>query len=100
MTGQQPPEELSRDDLAERVEQQAEAIAALRAEVEALDARLDAVTRQLELVRLTIAGGDEAFWDLPRGGEGQNLVGRLAQYEATLDGFAERLQSLNGSETE
>jgi hypothetical protein len=90
----------ARDEVVDYLEEQREEIEALRAEVRALDARAGALARQLELVRLTIAGGEDEFWSLKRDGEGHNIVGRLEQYEATLDGFAERLRSIeNGGES-
>lgn len=88
------PEQFTRDELADRVDDQHDEITALRAEVQALDARTDALARQLALVRMTIAGGDDAFWSLKRHGEGHNIVARLEQFEATLDGFAERFRSI------
>lgn len=88
-------EQFTRDELIEHIAEQGEEMAALRAEVRALNARTGALARQLELVRLTIAGGEAEFWSLKRDGEGHNIVGRQEQYAATLDGFAERLQSID-----
>jgi len=88
-------ERYARDEVVDYLEDQRQEIEALRAEVRALDAKTGALVRQLAIVRLTIAGGDEAFWSLKRDGEGHNIVGRLEQYEAALDGFAERLQSVS-----
>lgn len=87
-------DEFSGSDLEEIVEVQQESLDELRDRVEALEARCEAQSRQLAVIRRTIAGGDEEFWALPRDGEGYNLVGRLEQYEATLDGFAERLSEI------
>lgn len=93
-------DEFSRSDLEEIIDVQQDALDELRNELNRLEALVGAHGRQLETIRTTIAGDEGAFWDLPRGGEGYDLVGRLEQHNATLDGFAERLQSLNGSESE
>jgi len=85
----------AREEVVDYLEEQRQEIESLRAEVRALDARTGALARQLELVRLTIAGSDDEFWSLDRDDEGCNIVGRLDQYEAALDGFAERLQSFS-----
>lgn len=85
----------ARDEVVDYLEEQREEIESLRAEVRALDARTGALARQLSLLRRTIAGSDDQFWSLKRDEEGYNIVGRLEQYDAALDGFAERLKSVS-----
>lgn len=87
-------DQFSRLDLEEIVKVQRESLAELRDRVDALKALCDAQSKQLSIIRRTIAGGDDEFWALPRDGEGHNLVGRLDQHEAMLDGFAERLSDI------
>lgn len=76
----------ARDEVVDNLKEQRQEIESLRAEVRVLDDRTGALARQFALVRLTIAGGDDEFWSLERDGEGHDIVGRLEQYEATLDG--------------
>jgi hypothetical protein len=100
MNPHQDLSEFSRADLEEIIDVQQNALDELRSEINQLEARQEAHGRQLAVLRTTVAGDEDAFWDLPRGGEGYDIVGRLEQYHATLDGFAERLNGLNGSESE
>lgn len=75
----------ARDVVVDCLEEQREEIAALRAEVRALDSRIGELAHQIELVRLTNAGGDDGFWLLKPHGEGHTIVGPLKQYKATIE---------------
>lgn len=100
MNPDQDLSEFTRDELQEIIDVQQNALDETRAELNQLRVLVEAHGRQLSVIRTTVAGDEDAFWDLPRGGEGYDLVGRLEQHHATLDGFAERLHELNGGETE
>lgn len=92
-------EQFSRSDLEEIIKVQRDSLDEHRDRLDALEARVEANARQLTTLRAVIAGDEDTFWGLPRDdGEGYDVVGRIEQYEATLDGFAERLGDIQEAE--
>jgi len=84
----------SRGELQDLAEDQANRIDELESEMQELQGLMQAYSRQLDLLKTVIIGDADGLAAIDGYGEGYNVLDRMEQYEAQLDGFAERLHEI------